>query len=185
MEKMGLLFDQETEGCVQDSVRVFQWTEPGGRLSLELLEGFHDLSGEKREEHYPFDDRPEIILEDTANDVQLTLQFLDKELKPGETRTALLKISELTKNAYPRYQSSPEYLFEKGDILIGWFVLSMEDIEKEHVKAVFSIDHKMTLLTLTYPEKESFKWRPIFKYIFGSFKMPERRGESGNGTGLK
>ena len=54
---------------------------------------------------------------------------------------------------------------------------SMEDMEKEHVKAVFSVEERMTLFTLTYPVAKNFKWRPLFKYIFSTVKKSEKKTE--------
>ena len=57
--------------------------------------------------------------------------------------------------------------------------MHMNDIEKEHIKAVFSIKKHMVLLTLTYPTEENWKWRVAKDYIFASIK------EENHGTGFK
>ncbi len=163
-----MLFCQDTEGCFQDSVSVVLWNTPGGTLTMELPEEFLEMTEENREENYPYADRPEIILEDILEDAQITVQFFEKELKETEIWDAVSQVLELTEETYPEYKASPVYLYEGGFIPIGWFLLTMEEMKKEHVKAVFSVEGKMTLFTLTYPIEKNFKWRPLFKYIFSS-----------------
>lgn len=167
------LFCQDTEGCFQDSVSTVLWSMPGGKFSVELPEGFEEMAEEGREENYPYADRPEIILEDVSEDAQITLQFLEKELKEAEIWDAVSQVLELTESTFPEYKASPEYLYEGGSTPIGWFLLNMGDMEKEHVKAVLSVEDKMALFTLTYPTEKNFKWRPLFKYIFSSIKTFE------------
>lgn len=167
------LFCQDTEGCFQDSVSTVLWSMPGGKFSVELPEGFEEMAEESREENYPYADRPDIILEDVSEDVQITLQFLEKELKEAEIWDAVSQVLELTESTFPEYKVSPEYLYEGGSTPIGWFLLNMGDMEKEHVKAVLSVEDKMALFTLTYPTEKNFKWRPLFKYIFSSIKTFE------------
>lgn len=168
-----VLFSQDTEGCFQDTVSTVLWSMPGRKFSVELPEGFEEMSEESREENYPYTDRPEIILEDISEDAQITLQFLEKELKEAEIWDAVSQVLELTENTFPEHKVSPEYLYEGGSTPIGWFLLTMEDMEKEHVKAVLSVEDKMALFTLTYPAEKNFKWRPLFKYIFSSIKTLE------------
>lgn len=168
-----MLFCQDTAGCFQDSVSTVLWSAPGGEFFMELPEGFEEMTEESREENYPYADRPEIILEDVSEDAQITLQFLEKELKETEIWDAVSQVLELTENTFPEYKASPEYLYEAGSTPIGWFLLTMEDMEKEHVKAVFSVENRMALFTLTYPIEKNFKWRPLFKYIFSSIKTLE------------
>lgn len=168
---MKLLFDKEAEGSIQDTVRVFRWETPDGRVSIELPESVSDMQEEKKESNYPYKDRPEIILEDEDSDMQITIQFLEKEMKEEDTRVAAQKVCKLTRAVFPQYKSSPVYVCDEDDITIGWFLLYMEDMGREHVKAVFSVDKKMVLLTMTYPEEDNYKWRPIIKYIFASIEV--------------
>lgn len=168
-----ILFCQDTEGCIQDTVRMVVWQKTEKKFSMELPEGFLEMDEESREEIYPYAERPEIILEDVSENAQITLQFFEKELKEEEVRDALSQILELTQETFPEYKTSPEYLYEDGFIPIGWFLLSMGEMEKEHVKAVLSVEGKMLLFTLTYPAEKNFKWRPLFKCMFSSVTILE------------
>lgn len=171
------LYSRDTEGCVQDSVSTVLWTWEDGKFSMELPEGVEEMEDQRKEEIYPYEERPEIILEDIREDIQFTLQYFDKTLKETEVREGISKILELTEESFPEYKTSPEYLWEEAGVPIGWFLLTMEDLEKEHVKAVFSLEERMMLFTLTYPVENNFKWRPLFKYIFSTIKKAGKRME--------
>lgn len=45
---------------------------------MELPEGFQEMEERNKEEIYPYEERPEIVLEDLQEDVQITVQFLRK-----------------------------------------------------------------------------------------------------------
>ena len=170
---MKIWFDYQTEGCVQDLVRAVSWEWQEGVIYMELPEDFQEMPKERREEYYPYENRPETILENRGGTVQFTLQFPGQEMKVEETRTAAEKVHELTEDAFPKYEMSPEYLYEEGQVPVGWFTVRMEDRESEHIKAVFSARGKMVLLTMTYPENETMKWRPVSRCIFASIREKE------------
>lgn len=164
------IFDRETEGSIQDTLKLFTWESPDKQLVLELPEGFAQLEAEKREESYPSSDRPEIILENVQGKAQLTLKFFRKVMKKEDTGDVIREIRKLTENTYVQYPNTPSYLYANSEIPVGWFLMYMKDIKKEHIKAVFSINRQMVLLTLTYLEKENWKWRTVRDYIFASIK---------------
>ena len=170
---MKILFDKETEGCVQDLVQVISWELLGGDIQLELPQGFQEMTPERRSEFYPYENRPEIILEDMESEVQITLQFLDKVMQEKETRTALGMVHELMEDAFSKYEITPAYLFEDGHLPIGWLLIKMKDRRVEHVKAIFCCKGKMTLLTVTYSMDEYIKWRALVKCIFKSITIQE------------
>lgn len=165
---MNAIFYEDTEGCSQEQVCVFTWTEPRQRLSLALPEGFRKMSPEKEEEYFPMKERPEIIMEDEKGSTQFTLQFLDKQMSREETKWVVRAVCELTQKAFVQYKTSPLYLHEKSEIPVGWFRMSMKALKREHIKAVFSIENHMVLLTLTYPEEESIKWQALSPLLFDS-----------------
>lgn len=170
---MKILFDKETEGCVQDLVQVISWKPLGGDIQMELPEGFHEMTRERKSEFYPYENRPENILEDMESQTQITLQFLNKAMQEKETRVAIGKVHELMEDAFSKYEITPAYLFEDGYMPIGWFLIKMEDRRTEHVKAIFSCKGKMSLLTVTYSIDESIKWRTLVKCIFKSITIQE------------
>lgn len=173
---MNTIFHSDAEGCSQEQIGVFTWKDPEQRLSLALPEGFREMEEEKKEENYPMAERPEIIMEDERGKTQLTLQFLNKGMSREETGEAGQKICELTQDSFVQYQISPFYLYENGEIPVGWFRMSMKALKWEHIKAVFSINNHMALLTLTYPEEERIKWQVFIKYLFDSVHQEKEEG---------
>ena len=166
---MKTIFSGETEGSVQDTLNLVTWDFHEKQFSLALPEGFLEMSGEKQEGSYPLSDRPQIILEEESEKAQVTIQ--------EDIRRATEQILELTRKSFVQYKYSPIHLYAEGEFPVGWFLMRMEDIEKEHIKAVFPIKEYMVLLTLTYPEEKSMKWRSFKDYMFASIK------EDSNGTG--
>ena len=173
------IFEKETEGCGQDDLQLSMWELHDKQLVIELPEGFEEMDEERKEENYPLSGRPEMIVEDGEGKVQITFQFFQKVMGTEETRDVTDQIRELMESAYVQYQTSQIYLDTDGEIPVGWFLMHMNDIEKEHIKAVFSIKKHMVLLTLTYPIEENWKWRVAKDYIFASIK------EGNHGTGFK
>lgn len=167
---MKTIYDREAQRSEQGSICVFTWESPDKQLMLELPEGFHEMEKERREGNYPLFERPEIILEDEEEKVQLTLQFFDKPMKKEDTKEAVWQIYVLMKEFFMQYPKSPVYLNENDGIPVGWFMMHMNNMGKEHMKAVFPIKGKMTLLTLTYPEKESVKWRAFTGHLLASIQ---------------
>lgn len=179
---MKTIFYRDTEGCDQDQVNVFIWKDPKERISFILPEGFREMEEEKKEENYPMSERPEVILEDELGRIQVTLQFLDKAMSREETNEAARQVYELAQSSFAQCRISSVYLYEKGEIPVGWFLMSIKTLKCEHIKAVFSIDNHMALLTLTYPEEERMKWHVFIKHLFDSVHL--EKGAS-HGTGDK
>ncbi len=173
---MNAIFHKDAEGCSQEQVCAFTWTDPKQRLSLVLPEGFQEMEEEKREEYFSMEERPEIIMEDEQGSTQFTLQFLNKAMSREETKEAVRGICELTQKTFVQYKTSPLYLYEKSEIPVGWFCMSMKALKREHIKAVFSIENRMVLLTLTYPEEERVKWQVFARYLFDSLHQEKREG---------
>lgn len=164
------LFNQKEEGCIQDSVQAVRWKESGERFMLELPQGFHEMTDEKKKAFYPFDNRPEVILEEDGDGAQFTFQFLDKKLKGEDIRKAIGQVRKLTEDTFPEYKVTEEHLNMEGEIIVGWFCVQMERLGKEHMKAVFSVESQMALLTMTYPEEKEIKWRAVVRHMFRTLK---------------
>lgn len=169
--EMNLLFDKDAEGSIQDTVKMCTWELLEGKILLELPEGMEKMPAERQEKYYPYEGRPEIILEHMECDVQITFQMLEKKLKPEEVYKAVHEIYKLIDKAFPKYKKTKIYLADDGEVEIGWFLMEMEDGGKEHMKAVFSAMEKIALLTVTYKETEKWKWRVLGRDILASMRL--------------
>lgn len=167
---MQVLYEQETGNTMQSMVKMSKWTMPNEKFSLQLPESFVQMNEVGQKENYPYRNRPEIILEERNSGVQITFQILDKEMKRADTEEAAAQMREQVKKAFPKYQCSIPYMLIAGELPVGWFVLEMEDRKKEHIKAIFSIENKLVLFTVTYWSREKEKWYFLFRYILASLK---------------
>lgn len=167
---MQTLFYEDTKGCSQDTVITAQREFSEGKLKIELPAELKEMDDERRAEFYPYEERPDLIFEDEEKLVQVTLQFFDEKMEKEDTYRTILKMQDLIEDAFPKYRQSPAYLFKKGQIPAGWFLMKMEDRQMEHVKIIFSIKGKMVLLTVTYPETDRAKWRVLIRFMMASVK---------------
>ena len=174
---MKTIFDRDAEGSIQNTLDLVKWDFAERKFSLALPGNFAEMSGEKQEGSYPLANRPQIILEEKQGKEQITIQFFRKVLKKEDVRNAIEQVLELTQEAFVQYTYSPVYLYRDGAVPVGWFLMHMKDMEKEHIKALFPIKEYMVLLTFTYPEEESIKWCSLKEEIFASIK------EDSSGTG--
>lgn len=165
---MRLLFNKGAERCMQDDIQMVSWELFEGLLRIEAPVGFQDMDEQRCEDCYPYENRPQIIKEIQNENVQLTLQLMNKELREEDVRNVAEQICELTEKVFPRYDYSPVCFYDNGYMTIGWFLMEMKNFEMEHMKAVFGIREQMILMTLTYPKAEYMKWRVLSKYMFES-----------------
>lgn len=173
---MRTVFERETEGAVQEQIRMVSWQPPEGKLMMELPEGFREMEADRRESCYPLGNRPEIILEYEQEEAQITLQFFDRKMLREEVVAAAEQVRKTTEKTFVQYECMPVHLWEEGKNRVGWFLMGLKDRKQEHIKAVFSLKGCMTLLTVTYPEENKTKWNALCRLMFESIKECEDHG---------
>ncbi len=177
---MKVLYNREAEGCEQDTVSVELWQFQNGKIRMELPSGFGEMEEERKAFFFPYEKRPEMIMEDRDEDVRLTLQFLENQKGDGDVYGAAAGVSRLVKEAFPQYGQSTLHLSEEGQLSAGWFLLYMEELQAEHMKTVFLPEEGMLmLLTVTYPEEKRAKWRELCRYIRKSVRVRADGEETG------
>ncbi|WP_313152239.1 hypothetical protein [Lacrimispora sp.] len=165
---MNILYNQDTEGCIQEAV-ILEWIVlAGGILTAEILAELMQMPEGMKEAFYPYEERPEMILADDHGKSHMTFQLLDKKLNPEETGKAAEAVREYISRMYPRNELSPVHLYRKGKFLSGWFAMELEEAEevRQHVKAVLSVQGQMFLTTATYPEQDRLKWEVLMKHFY-------------------
>ena len=173
------IYDSQAEGCEQDTVLVVLREFWDGKILMELPSGMTEMEEERKAFYFPYEKRPGIIMEDREQEVRLTLQFLEFGQGDGDVYRTAYGISRLMKESFPQYGQSSLYVSEENRIPSGWFLLRMEDLRAEHMKAVFFPENGiLMLLTMTYPEGECTKWREVCRYMRESV----RTGNGGAGT---
>lgn len=155
---------------IEDSIRfVPVYLEPVG-IWMELPEGFLAMEEDRRRRRYPRKGRPGMILENDSG-VQITAQLLEEKAKAGRIYPAAEQLRLLTRELFPRYETSPVYLCEEGMLPIGWFRMEMPDMEAGHIKALSVVKEGMPMLTFTYPMKEAVKWECVIRQSFGTWRV--------------
>ena len=159
----------ESESCLQNSIRLVSVNLDKIGLQLELPEGFFPMEEDKQHRFYPRKGRPEIILEN-SDGIQITAQSFRQQIKSAQIRQAAEELCLSTKEMFPKYEISPVYLYTKGKLPIGWLLMKMSDSPTEHIKVLSLIKENVILLTITYPIKESIKWKSIIRQSFQTWK---------------
>ena len=170
---------EESEGCTQESIRFIPTSLDRIGLQLELPEGFYQMEEDRQHRYYPRKGRPEIILENGSG-VQITAQPLNQKVESARIRCAAEEVCLMTKEMFPRYETSPVYLCREGRLPAGWFQMEMTDTGTEHIKVLSTVKEHMILLTFTYPARESAKWRSIIRQSLRTFRESGDRADGKN-----
>ncbi len=165
---MNILYDSDTEGCIQEAVVMERILLADGILSAEISADLKEMPENMKEIFYPYEDRPEMILADADGKNQMTFQRIDKKLSMEETRNAAEAVREYISRIKPRSELSLVHLYVEGQYPAGWFTMELEEFEekKQHVKAILSVRNQMYLVTVTYPEQDRMKWEVLLKRFF-------------------
>jgi hypothetical protein len=169
---MNLLYDENTEGCLQEPVIMQEVVLVDGTLTARIPISLKEMSEEGKEAYYPYEDRPDVIFADDTGKNHMTFQMIDKKLGSDETGIATEAMREYISSIYPRNELSHAHRYDKGRFQCGWFTMELEEAgeSSRHVKAVFSVHNRMLLVTATYPEQERLKWETLLKYFFDTLK---------------
>lgn len=169
---MNILYDFDTEGCIQEAVVMERIMLADGFLSAEIPADLKQMTENMKEMFYPYEDRPEMILADDDGKNHMTFQRIDKKLAMEETRNAAEAVREYISRINPRSELSYVHLYVNGQYPVGWFTMELEEFEekKQHVKAVLSAQSQMCLVTVTYPETDRMKWEVLLKRFFHTLR---------------
>lgn len=169
---MSILYDSDTEGCIQEAVVMKRIVLADGFLSAEISADLKQMTEHMKEMFYPYEDRPELILADDDGKNHMTFQRIDKKLVMEETRNAAEAVREYISRIHPRSELSLVHLYVNGQYPAGWFTMELEEFEekKQHAKAVLSVQNQMCLVTATYPELDRMKWEVLLKRFFHTLR---------------
>ncbi|MTK07536.1 MAG: hypothetical protein F8N38_10665 [Hungatella sp.] len=168
---MNLLYDENTENCLQEPVLMQEIKLVDGILTARIPVLLKEMSDNGKEAYYPYEDRPDMIFADDTGGCQMTFQMIDKKLGPFETGIAAEAVREYISSIYPRNELSPVHLYN-GRFQCGWFTMELNEAgeSSQHVKAVLSVHNRMLLVTATFPEQDRLKWEAMLKYFFDTLE---------------
>lgn len=169
---MNILYDPDTEGCIQEQVIMERITLADAMLSAEIPAELKQMTESLKDMLYPYEERPEMIFSDAAGKNQMTFQLIHKNLGQEETRKAAEAVREYISGRYPRSELSPVHFHASGQYPASWFTMELEDAGEmqQHVKAVLSVQNEMFLATATYPEEDRMKWEVLLKHFFNTLR---------------
>lgn len=169
---MNILYDESTDGCLQEQVIMERIVLADGRLSAEIPAELKQMPESMKEMLYPYEGRPEMIFSDVDEKNQMTFQLIDKKLGPEETRKAAEAVREYISSRHSRSEMSPVHLYAAGQYPAGWFTMQLEESgeKQQHAKAVLSVRNQMFLATATYPEQDRMKWEELLKQFFNTLR---------------
>ncbi|MFW6677043.1 hypothetical protein ACOAOT_05215 [Lacrimispora sp. AGF001] len=169
---MNILYDPDTEGCLQEQVTMERITLADAMLSAEIPAELKQMPESMKDMLYPYEDRPEMIFSDVDGKNQMTFQLIDKNLGQEETRKAAEAVREYISSRYPRSELSPVHFHAAGQYPASWFTMELEEAGgmQQHVKAVLSVRNQMFLATATYPEQDRMKWEVLLKQFFNTLR---------------
>ena len=84
---MNLLYDENTENCLQEPVMMQEVILVDGILTARIPVSLKEMSENGKEAYYPYEDRPEMIFADDTGECQMTFQMI----QPPPTSTNRVK----------------------------------------------------------------------------------------------
>ncbi len=146
----------------------------GDRLQVYLPGAYQAMDAEKAGMFYPYENRPQVILEDEETGRWCTFSLLkDQGLSRGQTGDAIESVSKAVLSLYPSgLIRKPQILRrKKGDC--GWFAFrtAWKKGELYNVMYVFSVDGSMMLGTLGCGAEDAEGIKGMMK-ILKSLEVP-------------
>ena len=126
---MRVLFTDNEENCSQDKVLMEDREFEAGNILMAVPLDFQEMEEWRKAALYPWEKRPELILQNKEGTVHMTLQLLKREWPETETFQAVLEMGRLLEGTFPVYEQSEVYLMETEKSVIGWLILKMKERE--------------------------------------------------------
>lgn len=155
------------------------------RLLVELPDSFQSMDKDKIELMYPYDDKPQIILEDKDTSEFCTFSLLKEQKLAGtQVMYAIRSILNVVASLYPSSILKESALVEREKGVCGWFAFRTngEKGELYNYMYLFPVDGSMMLGTMgCLMEDEAGKNRLL--KIMESLAIPEK--EHGDNVGSR
>ena len=157
---------------VQDKTLFFD-----GRLAVQIPESFQDMENNRAELMYPYEQRPQIILEDGEAHRFCTFSLLkEQKLAANQVEYVIKNITAAVVGLYPSCLLTDPRLVWRKEGAYGWFSFRsiIKEGELKNFMYVFSVDECMMLGTMgCFIEDEEGKKQLL--QIMDSLEVPERK----------
>lgn len=153
------------------------------RLLVELPDSFQNMDKDKIEAMYPYDDKPQIVLEDKDTSEFCTFSLLKEQKLAGtQVEYAIWAILKTVASLYPSGIIKDSAILKREEGVCGWFAFrtSGEKGELYNYMYIFPVDGSMMLGTMgCLMEDEAGKNRLL--KIMKSLAIPKK--EHGDNMG--
>ena len=175
-----IVFYPTEENCSQDGIELKKINIFDNKLTVEIPSEMKEMTEENKNNYYPYENRPEVILCGEQGSVQITFQKMPKLLREEQVHEAAKSVAALMRNIYSGKNVGRVHFYDRGEKKIAWFVTVLQGkVKVKNLKFLMEIENCFTLGTLTYPVNEENKWEAVIKYIFASISENRSRNEKG------
>lgn len=148
-----------------------------GRLTVLLPDSFRTMEGGREQLMYPYEDRPQIILEDADTCRFCTFSLLKEQKLAGiQVKNVIQSITKAVVSLYPSCLLSKPRLVKRGEETCGWFSFrtSAKEGELRNFMYVFPVDNCMMLGTMGCFMEDRAGKEQLMK-IMESLEIPEKK----------
>lgn len=134
-----------------------------GRLAVMLPDSFQTMEGDREQLMYPYEDRPQIILEDADTCRFCTFSLLKEQKLAGiQVEYVIQSITKAIVSLYPSCLLSEPQLVKREEGTCGWFSFRTagKEGDLQNFMYVFPVDDCMMLgfKTVFYPDRPDGSW---------------------------
>lgn len=172
---MAEYFFKQTKGDSQEDIEVQNIIYKGIQIKIPVC--MKEMSEKCKRQHYPYEEKPNLILSNDKMDVEMTFQDIE-----GVTQTAGLAEIIYTVRKYVEENSDihkiyPVRFLKSKNMYIGWFLTELFLGEKIvcHRKYIMLTGREMLIITITYPVEKNIKWGSIANKILFSIEVEDEK----------
>ncbi len=120
-----------------------------GQLLAEIPDSFREMDGDRMAMMYPYEEKPQVILEDVKKARTCTFSLLkEQKLESPQAECAASAIRKVVAGLYPACRPGKLQIIEGRNGKCGWFSFHTADGEGYQVMYVFPVNGAMMLGTM-------------------------------------
>lgn len=148
-----------------------------GKLLIEIPDSFQEAEGEKAANMFPYEERPQIILEEKGTSRFCTFSLLEKQsLTKNQTKHVIDLIADAVISLYPSCLLEQPGLVKREEAVYGWFAFQTSAREGKlyNIMYICPVNGSMLLGTMGCLMDDE-AGRTGMQQQLGTLKIPERR----------
>ncbi|MCI8948219.1 MAG: hypothetical protein HFI91_14455 [Lachnospiraceae bacterium] len=172
---MSEFFFRRAEGDHQEDIPVRELQFKGLRMRIPVC--LEEMPAQRQETHYPYQEKPDLILFEKEKAVEMTFQFMKDAGQDTDAIAVIGAIRRYVEERFDLQKLYPVRFLKLGDEYISWFLTELFLGEKvvKHRKYVMFSGKDMYHFTLTYPPEEETKWGNIMNWVLFSIEVEHEK----------